>query len=342
MSTKTVEKIVENLIESRLLRDELLVNWHAGEPLVLGPKFYEEMISILDTLSSEQVAVEHSLQTNGMLITPQFCDLFQSLRIRIGVSIDGPAFLHDRYRRTRTGRPTHEAAMKGVALLQERGIPFNVICVVTEQSLDHADEIYDFFFSHDMRSVALNLDELEGSNVATSMSSDNYSVRFARFMERLYNRCERDKRVVLREFHEMEEAICSRTPRKNSHTAPFVNLTIDSRGGYTTYSPELLGHYHDAYGSLTLGNVHDGLIRDSADTPIFRRMHSDIANGVEECARRCNYYSVCGGGCPSNKLFENGSFASAETLHCRNRVWTTADLVLSRLEEGRRHFEAAG
>jgi uncharacterized protein len=56
---------------------------------------------------------------------------------------------------------------------------------------------------------------------------------------------------------------------------------------------------------------------DAFDNPAFRRLHADVREGVARCARECEYFSVCGGGSPSNKLSENGSAATTETLHCR-------------------------
>jgi len=339
MSPATAEAIVVNLLASRLVRGDLLINWHAGEPLVLGPAWYEDMVPRLRGLEAAG-AVRHSLQTNGMLITPRFCDVFEKLAISIGVSIDGPAFLHDRHRRTRHDRPTHAATMRGVRHLQERRIPFNVICVVTEESLDHADELYDFFLGHDMTAVALNIDELEGSHARSSMTAAGYSDRFARFMDRLYTRCQRDGMIALREFFEMEDAISNPRPRKNSHTLPFVNLTIGWNGDFSTFSPELLGHRHPRYGDFIFGNVHEGRVCDAVEQPGFRRVYDDILLGVEQCERSCDYFDVCMGGCPSNKVFENGTFDCSETLHCRNKVWSVAELVMGRLEAGQRHLAA--
>jgi uncharacterized protein len=300
------------------------------------------MVPRFGALERAGTQVQHSLQTNGMLITPRFCDVFQALDIRIGISIDGPAFIHDRHRRTRDGRPTHAATMQGVAHLRDRGILFNVICVVSEASLDFPDELYEFFLANEVTSLALNLDELEGANVQSSMTGEGYGDRFTRFIDRLYARCESDGIIVLREFSEMEDAISSPRPRKNSHTIPFVNLTIGANGDYTTFSPELLGHRHERYGDFVFGNVHRGLIRDAVGNPKFRRVYDDIQQGVEQCSSSCDYFDVCQGGCPSNKLFENGSFATAETLHCKNKVWTVAELVIGKLEAGRRHVHVAG
>jgi uncharacterized protein len=69
-----------------------------------------------------------------------------------------------------------------------------------------------------------------------------------------------------------------------------------------------------------------------AETPVLKRMLSDIGAGVELCRQNCEYFSVCGGGEPVNKLFENGSFATAETTYCRMTKMRATDLVLDRLE----------
>ena len=106
---------------------------------------------------------------------------------------------------------------------------------------------------------------------------------------------------------------------------------MDWAGNISTFSPELLGLKNADYGDFLLGNINrDALV----DLPSGRiaRMPRDIEAGVEMCRDRCEYFSVCGGGEPVNKLAENGTFASTETAYCRLTKMRATDLVLDALE----------
>jgi uncharacterized protein len=61
-------------------------------------------------------------------------------------------------------------------------------------------------------------------------------------------------------------------------------------------------------------------------------MVEDIEAGVAMCRESCEYFSVCGGGEPVNKLAENGTFVSTETTYCRLTKMRATDLVLDALE----------
>src|SRR5208282_5960590 len=115
--------------------------------------------------------VVQSLQTNATLITQNWCDFFLEHGVEIGVSIDGPDFVHDAHRMTRKRTGSHAATMRGVKLLQDNGIPFHVISVVSKDSLDHADEIYRFFLDNGIEDVGFNIEETEGVNLTSSLEN---------------------------------------------------------------------------------------------------------------------------------------------------------------------------
>jgi uncharacterized protein len=87
-----------------------------------------------------------------------------------------------------------------------------------------------------------------------------------------------------------------------------------------------------AYEDFLLGNINRDRLIDLPRRPNFARMLADIRTGVEMCRSRCEYFSVCGGGEPVNKLAENGSFATTETTYCRLTKMQATDLVLDALE----------
>jgi uncharacterized protein len=113
---------------------------------------------------------------------------------------------------------------------------------------------------------------------------------------------------------------------------PLRILSVDCRGRVSTFSPELLGIPNALYNDFTFGQVgKDDLQAIRASDP-FQRLASEIQRGVEACARDCEFFSVCGGGAPSNKYFENGSFTSTTTMYCQTSIQLPIQVVLSGLE----------
>jgi uncharacterized protein len=334
MSVDTVAALVRRLREDQLLSGPLLVNWHAGEPLVLPPAFYEERIPLFDPLVEAGIPVTHSLQTNGILIDDAYCALFKRFDVKIGVSVDGPAFLHDSRRVTRSGKGTHAAVVAGMRLLQKHEIPFNVICVLTARALHHPREIYAWLRETGVRAVAFNLEEIEGANLTSSLADPGFDEAYRSFLEELWQLVERDGRALrVREFDDIEGRILDHMPRRNSQTDPFINLTVASNGDYSTFCPELLGTSFPDFPDFRLGNVHQDGFRASMRSPTFQRLWREIGQGVQACRDECAYFDVCGGGNPSNKIAENGSFTSTRTRNCASRIMTTSNFVIGKIEE---------
>jgi uncharacterized protein len=102
-------------------------------------------------------------------------------------------------------------------------------------------------------------------------------------------------------------------------------------GNISTFSPELLGFKNLRYGNFTWGNVHSDTWDTFPENQAFRKANSDIAAGVVKCKSSCKYFAMCGGGDPSNKLAETGTFDSTETQHCRLHVQAVADVVIEKV-----------
>jgi uncharacterized protein len=334
MSAATVEAIVSRLREDHLLKGPLLVNWHAGEPLVLPPGFYDERIPLFDVLEEDGITVTHSLQTNGILVKDRFCELIKKYDVKVGVSVDGPAFIHDRQRLTRNGKPTHDLVLKGIRKLQEHGIPFNAICVLSDFSVRYPDALYGFFRENDIRAVAFNIEEIEGANTTSSITEAGFEERYVAFLDRFWTLVKQDgDRLRVREFDDGEGRILDQNPRRNSQVDPYVNVSVAWNGDFSTFCPELLGNHFPGYPTFTLGNVHRTGFRSALETTEFRRLWWDIRKGVDACRSGCDYFAVCGGGNPSNKISENGSFSSTETRNCSARIKRTCDFLLEKVEQ---------
>src|SRR5262245_4756633 len=130
MSPETLDRIFRWVFDSGLVREPFTLLWHAGEPLVLPVSFYEIALDLLSKHNAAKVPVLQSFQTNATLIDPGWCEFLRHTDIFLGVSVDGPEFLHDRHRRTRQGRGTLDRVLRGIHLLHEHDIPFHVITVL--------------------------------------------------------------------------------------------------------------------------------------------------------------------------------------------------------------------
>ena len=304
--------------------------------MVMPVSFYREAIEILARCNVRGVGVAHSFQTNGTMISDEWCSFIRANNLRVGVSIDGPDFLNDRNRKTRGGRGTFSQVISGIKRLQDHGIPFHVITVLTRESLDYPDELFEFFSDHDIRQISFNVEEIEGVNTKSSLNSPDVCERFAQFLERFYDLIGlASERFFVREFDSAIAAIMAGGNQGESfghQTTPMAIISVDCHGNFGTWSPELLGLKSADYGDFTLGNV----MTDSFDSVFgkqkFQTINSDIASGVRHCRETCEYFPFCGGGAPVNKYFENGTFRSAETMFCRLTKKTVLDVVLRKLE----------
>jgi uncharacterized protein len=332
-----LEQIFRRAFESSALGDHFTVVWHAGEPLVLPIAFYRNAIEMVARCNPRGVDVSHSFQTNGTLITSDWCEFIREHGLRIGVSVDGPEFLHDRHRKTRSGRGTWNRVMRGIATLNEHKISFHVITVLTNESLDYADEIFEFYREHDIRQIGFNIEEIEGVNRSSSLLGEKMGERVTAFMSRFYDLVERSPEPFLvREFQSATSAIMSGGLMENAQaqqTTPFAIISVDCRGNFSTFSPELLGLTSEDYGDFTLGNVMTDSFDSVLAKPKFMAIAHDIDAGIQRCRETCEYYAYCGGGAPVNKYFENGSFDSTETMFCRLSKQAVLNVVLEKLEE---------
>jgi uncharacterized protein len=337
VSEQTLVNLFSQVFASGWVDDHLPVVWHAGEPLVLPPKFYRDAFRMVDRLRPAEVSVSHAVQTNGTLIDEEWCSFFSEEQVNVGVSIDGPRHFHDRNRRTRSGRGTFDKTIAGIRLLRRTSVPFHVISVLSSESMSAPREMFDFYVEEGIREVCFNVEESEGEYVSHSFSDPGIEAAYYRFLSEFW-RLSASHPGRIDFIREIEHAITQvirpdGTPLSNQLTEPFAVTSMDWAGNISTFSPELLGLKNADYQDFLLGNInHDALI-DLPHRPNFMRMLEDIGAGVRMCQQTCQYFSVCGGGEPINKLAENGTFASTETKYCRVTKMQATDLVLDSIEE---------
>ena len=340
MQQSTVRALFEQVFASGWASEEITVIWHAGEPLVVPPTFYESAFQTIAALCPSSVRVRHSIQTNGMLLSTEWCDLFKRWHVGVGVSIDGPRRLNDAHRLTRTGRSTFDHALVGIRLLRRESVPFHVISVLSQESMDAPQELLDFYVAEGIADVCFNVEESEGEHISDLLVGDDPQRRFRVFLNTFWRLARQgDKIRFIREIDGMLPQVFRPEGEgvRNVQVQPFCMLNVDCNGNVSTFSPELLGLKNSKYNDFIIGNINAAPLEEMRRGAAMAAMSRDIAAGVELCRKSCEYFSVCGGGAPVNKLFENGSFDSARTSFCDLTQKVPIDLILgafSRLESG--------
>ncbi|TQM85228.1 uncharacterized protein FHX81_7703 [Saccharothrix saharensis] len=329
MRTSTVRALGRFLGTIQVAEKPLTVSWHAGEPLTAGRDFYESAFSILAE-SPDCPPLRHTIQTNATLINNQWCELFTRWGVHVSVSLDGPAHIHDRERRDTGNRGTYARALAGFESLLKHDITVSTIGVLTYYAMQFPDEIFRFWRSIGVRSVAIIAEEADGANRVSSLSRVDAGSRYYGFLRRLLELRDQYPEIHIRELEFVEQALrCAPGLEVASmENTPGAIISVDTEGNISTFSPELLDQGHQSYGNFTWGNVNNHTWDEVVGHEKFIGVAKDIRLGVDRCRAECGFYVVCGGGAPSNKISENGTFISTDTVACRLRIMTATEAVL--------------
>jgi uncharacterized protein len=333
-----VDMLFKKLFATDIVRQNFTVCWHAGEPLTVDKEFYRQAVSIANSHNNTSFIIRNNVQTNATLISQEWCDFFKELDFKVSVSIDGPEFIHDRNRVTRSGKGTFKKAFEGVELLKKNNIDFSVISVLTDFTLDYPKEFYNLFKELNPLSVGLNIEEVENFNTKSSLfNSADILERYKTFINELFyiSYTDTDAKFFFREFAQLEKLVFTKDKFMSGfgqQTTPFKILAVDVNGNFSTFSPELLSAKSKEHTDFIFGNIYKDDLLDALTTDKFKSIYYEILLGIKKCKQECDYFSVCGGGTPSNKYSENGSFNSTVTNHCRFRFQALFDVFISNLE----------
>ena len=143
MSDQLLERFIREYIEAQTT-DTVLFTWHGGEPLMQPLNFYRKALRLQRQYARGR-HVDNCIQTNGTLITEEWCSFFKQHGFLVGISIDGPQAMHDSFRLTRGGSPSFSRVMRGIALLEKHGVDWNALATVNSVNVHHPVEFYRFF-----------------------------------------------------------------------------------------------------------------------------------------------------------------------------------------------------
>ena len=145
MADELLEVYLRQLLEAHASMADVTIAWQGGEPTLMGVEFFRRAVELADQLKVPGQRLHHTIQTNGTLLTDDWCRLLASERFLVGISIDGPPALHDRYRVDKRGNPSSSKVLRGLSLLQQHDVDFNVLCTVNAANQDHPLEVYRYF-----------------------------------------------------------------------------------------------------------------------------------------------------------------------------------------------------
>jgi uncharacterized protein len=336
MSIETVRRVFAAVFTSRV-SGPLRVLWHAGEPLVVPVSWYAAAYDVIESMRPSGLEIKYHFQTNGTLLDDEWAIFLKASQAstELRVSVDGPMPIHDTHRRTRRGRGTFNKVSHGIAILNAHRIPFGVLTVLTYNSLNQPEEMFRFYQSIDAKDITFNFEEIEGANRSTSLVQIDSEGRYRKFLKRFITLMRASGcKWSLRQVDEVYRTIFLGVPPWPGTVQRGAFLNVDWKGDFSTFSPELLGTTHPAYGDFCLGNIYRNDLIDTLSGPKARFLAQEIHRGVELCREECEYFNFCGSRFPSNKLFENGSFASTETINCRLRIKATVDVIMDEVSGG--------
>ena len=143
MSDEILEQFTREYIEAQTM-NQVLFTWHGGEPLLRSIDFYRKALSLQQKYAGGR-CIDNVIQTNGTLLTDEWCEFFAQNHWLVGISIDGPQPDHDHYRLTAAGKPSWKKVMQGIKLLKKHGVEWNAMAVVNAYNANHPLEFYRFF-----------------------------------------------------------------------------------------------------------------------------------------------------------------------------------------------------
>ena len=310
MSDETLETFIRQYIEAQT-QPQVLFTWHGGEPLMRPLSFYRKVLQLQRRYAGGRL-IDNCLQTNGTLLTDEWCSFFREHNWLIGISIDGPQELHDKYRRARGGQPSFHKVMRGIRLLQKHGVEWNVMGVVNSFNADCPLDVYHFYKSIGARYIQFTpiverlLPHPDGRHLASVADTSpaplaSFSVsprQYADFVCRLFDEWVRQD--VGEVYVQLFDAALARW----MGLAPGICAMAETCGhaAVIEHNGDVYSCDHFVFPEYLLGNIH----HDSLTAMMYSARQQAFGeakhNAVPPECRACEWNFVCNGGCPKDRF----------------------------------------
>jgi len=267
--------------------DELHCVWLGGEPLLAGIAFFARVLSATSRLP---LPLRHFVQTNGLLLDDEYCRLFRDAAVCVGISIDGPQEIHDTFRVSLGGEPTHSRVMEGIALLRKHGVPFGCAAVVSRATLGRERDVYAFFRSLGS-GFRINpvIPGRHGQDPSCQVKPAEYGAALIRFFDTWM--ASDPVQVNVSPLDGYVAAVVSGEPAECQHLRSCADRTLGIKPDGTV---TICGRFHNA----PLGRLGASSVAELLAAPSCAALQAR-ASLLKDC-HGCINWPICHGGCPHN------------------------------------------
>jgi uncharacterized protein len=303
MSDEVHDAYIRQLMEAHHV-PQVTVAWQGGEPTLMGLDFFRRSVELQNKYKKPGSRIENTFQTNGILLDDEWCRFFHDNNFLVGVSLDGPAELHDFYRRDRGGNGTFDRVTRAVGLLQKHKIEFNILCTVNAKNAAHPLDVYRFF-RDDVGAQYLQFIPIverdspgglpEGSTVTDRSVG---AVQFGRFLIEIFD--EWVRRDVGKSFVlNFDGALAGWLGRAGTVCifGPTCGLGVALEHNGDVYSCD-----HFVEPAHLLGNIREKPMGKLASSAQQRQFGLDKRDSLPRYCRACEFAHICNGECPKNRF----------------------------------------
>lgn len=313
MSDEMLEQFTREYIEAQTM-NQVLFTWHGGEPLLRSIDFYRKALSLQQKYAGGR-RIDNVIQTNGTLLTDEWCEFFAQNHWLVGISIDGPQPDHDHYRLTAVGKPSWKKVMQGIKLLKKHGVEWNAMAVVNAYNANHPLEFYRFFKENGCQFLQFTpiVERLtrheDGRTLASLADKVEISLSEASVAPELwgYFLCAIFDEWVRKDVGKIFVEIFDCTLANWMGISPGICAYSKECGhaGVMEHNGDVYSCDHFVFPEYKLGNIRDHSLVDmlygKQQQEFSRLKHSSLPRQCKEC----DMEFACHGECPKNRFMKD-------------------------------------
>ena len=313
MSDEMLEQFTREYIEAQTM-NQVLFTWHGGEPLLRSIDFYRKALSLQQKYAGGR-CIDNVIQTNGTLLTDEWCEFFAQNHWLVGISIDGPQPYHDHYRLTAAGKPSWQKVMQGIKLLKKHGVEWNAMAVVNAYNVNHPLEFYRFFKENGCQFLQFTpiVERLtrheDGRTLASLADKDEISLSEASVAPEQwgYFLCAIFDEWVRKDVGKIFVEIFDCTLANWMGVSPGICAYSKECGhaGVMEHNGDVYSCDHFVFPEYKLGNIRDHSLIDmlygEQQQEFSRLKHSSLPRQCKEC----DMEFACHGECPKNRFMKD-------------------------------------
>ncbi len=313
MSDEMLEQFTREYIEAQTM-NQVLFTWHGGEPLLRSIDFYRKALSLQQKYAGGR-RIDNVIQTNGTLLTDEWCEFFAQNHWLVGISIDGPQPDHDHYRLTAAGKPSWKKVMQGIKLLKKHGVEWNAMAVVNAYNANHPLEFYRFFKENGCQFLQFTpiVERLtrheDGRTLASLADKDEISLSEASVTPKQwgYFLCAIFDEWVRKDVGKIFVEIFDCTLANWMGISPSICAYSKECGhaGVMEHNGDVYSCDHFVFPEYKLGNIRDHSLIDmlygEQQQEFSRLKHSSLPRQCKEC----DMEFACHGECPKNRFMKD-------------------------------------